>query len=287
LVAPVAASNRLLDAKLQSLERLADLGDVSDAAEQLTRDLTLAQGGLAVLEAHGDDVQAKALLEQALTANIHYAGKVKAASAGLDAARASAAARAADQAARSYSAAGTAAPKLALPRAGLFLSAGLLQTFASEQAQTQATSSAALRSYAQAIDSLLRNSAVTRSDLRSLIGDVRRNRLSASQAASQIASVINQRRELSNQVSAAATPPQFRSASIKLVNSINAALDDDYAIQAWINARYGGDSYAVRRAFSRHQAATARASAAKADFLGLYNLLRGRFLGLRPISVSY
>jgi hypothetical protein len=290
LVTPVAASDRLLDATLQAVDRPADLGDVAEAASRLTRDLTLAAGGLTILDAGGDDLQVKALLGQALTANLSYAEKVKTAADGLNPVRASAAATAGQQAAQSYSAVGSAAPKLALPQTGVFLSAGQLQALAADQvkqAQAKATSTAALRSYVRSIDSLLRNSADTRANLASLIAGIRNGQVSPSQATSEIASTINQRQDLQNQVSAVPTPAPFRNAAVKLRDSIKVSLDDDYAIQGWINAWFDGDSYAFERAFARHETATARASAAKADFLALYNRLRGRFLKLPPLRVSY
>jgi hypothetical protein len=279
-----------LNAKLQSVDQPADLGGVADAASQLTRDLTLAEGGLTILDARGDDVEAKALLEQALTANLGYAEKVKTAADGLNQVRASAAATAGQQAAQSYSVVGATAPTLALPPTGVFLSTSQLQALATEQAeqaQAKATSTAALRSYVRSIDSLLRNSADTRANLASLIADIRNGQVSASQATSEIASIINQRQDLQNQVSAVPTPSQFRNAAVKLRDSIEASLDDDYAIQGWITAWFDGDSYAFERAFARHEAATARASAAKAEFLALYNRLRSRFLKLPSLSVSY
>jgi hypothetical protein len=289
LIAPVTASNRLLSVKLRSA-RLSNLGDVAGAAAQLTRDLTQAEGALMMLEVRGDDRQAKALLAQALTANLGYGEKVEAAADGLDELRASAAATAGRQAAQSYSAAGSAAPKLVLPQTAIFQSASQLQSLAAdqaEQAHARAALIAAISSYVRSIDGLLRNSARTRASLATLIASVRGDRVSASQATAQIASIISQRQGLQTQVASVPTPTEFRNAAVRLRNSIRASLDDDYAIQEWISARFAGNSSAVKRAFARHDAATARASAAKADFLVLYNRLRSRFLKLPPIRVSY
>src|SRR5262249_36997023 len=141
--------------------------------------------------------------------------------------------------------------------------------------------------YVRSIDALLENSAETRDNLGSLITDVDNNLLSPTQASAQIASIINQRQDLQNQVAAVAAPPGYRVAAEKLRDSIAAALDDDYAIQGLINSWYDGDVYAYDHAYSRHDEATARATAAKSDFLALYNRLRAQRLHLQPIDVNY
>jgi hypothetical protein len=297
LIAPVSASDRLLDTRLRSVAGISELGDVAAAASQLTRDLTLAEGGLNVLDVRNDEQRAKALLGQALAANLGYAEQVRTAAASLDLARASAAASAGRQAAQSYSAAGAGAPKLALPPAAVFGSASSLEALAADQAKEEQTkasadaaraaSAAAVRTYVRSIDSLLRTSAQTRRDLATLITATRNGRVSAARATSEIASIISQRQGLQNQVSTVPAPPGFRGAAARLRGSIDASLNDDYAIQGWISAWFAGDSAAFERAFARHEAATARASAAKGRFLALYNRLRSRLLNLTPLNVSY
>jgi hypothetical protein len=283
------AADEFLDGKLQSASG-EDLASVADAASQLAQELTRAQGGLTVLIVDGPDGERKALLGTALAANLSYAEKVQTAASGLNPIRASAATTAGQQAAQAFTAVSAAAPKLRVPQSGLFLSATQLQTLAAERArraQSQATSKAALRTYVRSIDSLLRNSAETKANLGSLIDDIRNGQMSPSQATSEIASIVNQRQDLQNQASAVATPPVFRVAAERLRASVKAALDDDYAIQGWITAWFDNDAYAFDRAFSRHEDATARASAAKASFLSVYNRLRASYLKLPPLNVSY
>jgi hypothetical protein len=136
---------------------------------------------------------------------------------------------------------------------------------------------------AQTVD----ESADTRSNLGTLIGDIESGQLSASQASAQIASIINQRQDLQNQAAVVSTPPSFTVAADKLRESIAAALEDDYAIQAWINAWYDDDPYAYERAYAEHEQATAQATTSKADFLSTYNDLRSKHLKLAPIDVNY
>jgi len=204
-----------------------------------------------VLDTSGKDAAAKRLLDQALAANISYLDRISVAASGLTAVRASAAVTAEAQVVQSYSMLSASVPGLTVLSNAIFASASQLQTLAAAQenaAQAQATatqakaaSTAALRTYVRSIDSLLQNSADTRSNLGALIGDIQNGQLSASGAASEISSIINQRQDLQNQVSAVATPTTFRVAAAKLRDSIAASLQDDYAIQGWINAWYDNE----------------------------------------------
>jgi hypothetical protein len=290
LIAPVRAADAFLDTKLQASDQDDDLSDVAEAASQLVQELTRAQGALSVLSAEGSDGEAKVLLNQAFIANLSYAEKVESAAKGLNTVRASAASTAGQQAAQAFTAVAATEPKLIVPENGLFLSATQLQALAAERAkaaQARVASANSMRTYVRSIDGLLRSSAETKTNLGLLIDDIRNGQLSPSQATSQIASIINQRQDLQNQVSAVPAPPAFRAAADRLRASIKAALDDDYAIQGWITAWFDNDAYAFDRAFSRHEEATARASTAKAGFLALYNRLRARYLKLPPLDVSY
>ena len=125
------------------------------------------------------------------------------------------------------------------------------------------------------------------SNLGGLISDIENGQLSPSQATAQIASIINQRQDLQNQVIAVPTPTAFQPAAEKLRGSIAAALEDDYAIQGWIAGWYDDDAYAYDRAYARHEQATATASAAKSDFLATYNQLRATELHLPSLDVDF
>jgi hypothetical protein len=297
VVAPVATADRRLDARLQSAETSRDLAGVSKAAASVVERVTRAQGALAVVDAKTKDAPMKTLVSQALDANLAYATKVHAATRQLSAVRAAASATASQQTAQAYQAVAAAAPTVTVPSTGVFLSVGQLGLLAAQQEkaaeakrQQRAAKASALnviRTYVRSIDSLLRNSADTRGNLGTLIDDIRSEAIDGSQATAQIASIINQRQDLQNQVSAVPAPTSFRAAADQLRDSLKSALDDDYAIQSWVNAWYMDDVYAFERAYARHETATAQASAAKASFLDTYNRLRARYLHLAPIDVAY
>jgi hypothetical protein len=288
LLSPVAAADAHLDTTLQSAADEKQLPAIGRAAAAAREKVVSAEGGLAVLNPHGKDAAAKRALARALYANLSYLDKMTAASGNLTAVRAAAAQTAAEQTASAFAAVGN--PKVVVPAASAFSSAGQLHELATAEQTSSAKKSqatAAIREYVQAIDSLLQNSADTRSNLGTMISDIQQSQLSAAQATSQIASIINQRQDLQNQASAVAAPAAFRAASAKLRSSITAALADDYAIQSWINAWYDNDSYAFNNAYTRHLDATAKATEAKASFLATYNRLRSRYLHLKPINLNY
>jgi hypothetical protein len=172
----------------------------------------------------------------------------------------------------------------------VYLPTAQLTTLAAQQQkeqQAKAATLSAIRSYVRSIDGLLRNSADTRSNLGNLINDAESGQIDSVQASAEIQGVINQRQDLQNQVSAVSAPAAFANASSSLRDSISASLQDDIAIQRWMNAWEAGDIAGESTAYQQHLAATETASSAKASFLGLYNQLRDRYLHLSPIDVAY
>jgi tRNA A-37 threonylcarbamoyl transferase component Bud32 len=139
--------------------------------------------------------------------------------------------------------------------------------------------------YTEQIDRLLTNSAETRMDLGALVRAASNRSIPYDDARGRIAAIINQRQNLQNSVASVETPPAFRQAAELLRKSIRAALDDDFAIQAWINALYRDDPSASRR-LSEHLAASKRASAAKQRFVDTYDRLRASLLDLPPLKVG-
>ena len=293
ILAPVVQADGALDAKLQAADRPDQLGPVAAAASSAHQEVVRAQGTATVLDVPGSQKAAKALLDQALAANLAYLDKVTSASSSLGGPRATAAATAAQQAAQSFTSLAAAEPKLTVPATSAFLSVNQLQALATAQEkqtaakQAKAQSSAALRSYVRSIDGLLQNSAETRTNLGALIGDIQGNQITATEATSQISSIINQRQDLQNQVAAVPAPAPFRAVAEKLRSSIAAALADDYAIQGWISAWYDNDPYSFNRAYAKHEQATTTATTAKSAFLADYNRLRAKYLHLPPLDVSY
>jgi hypothetical protein len=297
VLAPVVTADGDVDLKLQMTHDGRDLAAVRTAAEAARQATVKAQGAVTVLEASSKDARTKALLDQALGANQAYLDKITEAATALTPLRAASAVTAARQAAQSFSTLATTTPTVTLPTDADFGSVEQLQTLAAAQAKAaaqravaaraKAQTRAAERSYVNSIDALLENSSETRANLGSLITDIENDQLSPTQASAQIASIINQRQDLQNQVAAVAAPARFRLAAEKLRDSIAAALDDDYAIQGWINGWYDADLYAYERSYSQHEQATARATAAKSDFLALYNQLRAERLQLQPLDVNY
>jgi hypothetical protein len=288
-LADVAAADQALSAKLATAGEQSDLVAIADEAAATATALTSAQGAIGVL-ATGSDAAVGAALQDAIAADVGYVNAVKTAAAHLTQSTASAAETAGQQAGQAYQTIASSHPDIHVPAARLFFSARQLVALAGEAQRTsdkKATDTGTLRTYVRSIDSLLRNSAETRSNLGTLITDIQNGQVDAAQAASTISSIINQRQDLQNQVAAVPAPPVFRSAAERLRASLAAALEDDYAIQSWINAWYANDVYGYNRAFDRHEDATAKATRAKAEFLDLYNRLRSRYLRLTRLDVAY
>jgi hypothetical protein len=288
-LAGVAAADESLSTKLAAASEESDLTAIADEAAATAAALTSAQGAIGVL-ASGSDAAVGAALQDAIAADASYVHAVKAAATNLTPFTASAAETAGQQAGQAYQTFAASHPDIDVPAARLFLSAHQLVVLSSElqrATEKKATDTGTLRTYVRSIDSLLRNSAETRSNLGALITDIQNGQIDAAQAAATISSIINQRQDLQNQVSAVAAPSAFRAAADRLRQSLATALEDDYAIQSWINAWYANDVYAYNRAFGRHEDATAKATRAKADFLDLYNRLRNRYLHLPRLDVAY
>jgi hypothetical protein len=143
----------------------------------------------------------------------------------------------------------------------------------------RASATAAARAYARQIDALLRNSAETRSDLGALIAGIQNGTIAAYEARTQIDAILNQRQDLQNAVAAVAAPAALQHAATLLRDSIGAAIDDDQAIQGWINAWYVDDVATFNRYWAEHLDATAAATRAKEAFAAEYSEARAR-LGL-------
>jgi hypothetical protein len=299
-MAPVVASDEALSQRLAAVQGGGDLVSVSEAATAAADVLGSARGAIGVL-ATGSNATRGAALQNALAADLAYVTAVKAAAKQLTPGRASASVTAGQQAGQAYQDAAPLTPTLTVPAASAYLPAQQLVTLAEQlktaeqaakqkaqrAAQQKDSATTAIGTYLRSIDSLLRNSADTRSNLGTLIGQVQSGQLDAAQATSTIAGVINQRQDLQNQASALPAPAAFRTTADLLRQSIAASLQDDYAIQSWINAWYSNDQTGFDRAYSQHLQATAQASRAKATFLAAYNPLRSRYLHLTPLDVAY
>ena len=285
VVEPVAAASATLGNALSDAEKPADLAAVKAAAGELQTVVSTASGAAGVLNVEDTDAERLASVRNALTATGDYASRVAAAAESLSPARAKAAGTAGAAARNSWATVAAQSSGLTVPGEQAFTSAEQLATIAEGQRQQQAqqtSGTAAARAYVEKIDRLLTNSAETRGDLGALIGDVQQGTISSSEARARIGAIINQRQGLQNEVATVDAPAPFRRSSELLRASITAALDDDFAIQGWINAWFDGDSYSFDRFYGEHEQATARATAAKRAFVEEYNGVRARVLKLGP-----
>jgi zinc-ribbon domain len=285
VVAPVVAAAANLADTLSDAEESADLPTVAAAGQELERATSTATGAASVLRVDDEEAEQLELLRAALTASGQYAQRLIAASEQLSRARASAAETAADAALNRWTSLAAAGAGIDTPDEQAFTAVAQLATIATareERAAEHARGQAAARGYVEKIDRLLTNSAETRDDLGALITDVQDNTIAASEARARIAAIINQRQGLQNAVASIDVPPAFRRSSELLRASITAALDDDFAIQGWINAWYDYDARSYERFYSEHEQATARASAAKRAFVDEYDRVRKRRLKLGP-----
>ena len=172
IMGPVVAADSDLAAKLQTADTPDQLRPVSLAAGVTRQTIVQAQGALTVVDASGRNAAAKALLDQALVANLGYVDRVAAATVDLSTVRASAAATAGQQAAESFAAL-AATPKMALPVSSAFLSASQLQSLATDNEElaarrvATARGDAALYSIGGSVSGLL-GTAVLQDDSESL-----------------------------------------------------------------------------------------------------------------------
>ena len=144
IMGPVVAADSDLDAKLQTADTPDQLRPVSLAAGVTRQAIVQAQGALTVVDASGPDAAAKALLDQALVANLAYVDRVTAATDDLSTVRASAAVTAGQQAAESFTAL-AATPNLSVPASSAFLSASQLQSLATDNGELAARKAATAR----------------------------------------------------------------------------------------------------------------------------------------------
>jgi zinc-ribbon domain len=292
LLAPVDQAGDRLGEELAEAERPADAVATRPAADELADAATRASGALSVLQLAPADERARRLLEDALTATRDYGRRVAAASEDLSSTRARAAETAGQEARIAFVAASAAAPGLATPSERAFTSAAGLTAIADAQhagETTQEAARTAARAYVERIDRLLTNSAETRGDLGELITDVQNGTIASSEARARIQAIISQRQDLQNAVAAIDTPSPFRRSSELLRRSIRASLDDDFAIEGWINAWYDGDTHSFERFYREHLAATASASSAKREFVREYDRARRLILrlGASPAGSRY
>jgi hypothetical protein len=288
-MAPVMNADSLLSNRLSRVQRNIDLAAVRNTADSDASALTSALGAVSVIGG-GKNAASGQLLHGALIADLAYANAAKSAATGLTPGTATALQTAGQQAADAYQAFSAAVPTVTVPQQRMYLTNAQLVTLAGQQQkaiQAKAAKTGAIRSYVRSIDNLLRNSADTRSNLGNLISDAQSGQVDSVQASAEIQSVVSQRQDLQNQVSAVSTPTAFAAASSGLRDSISASLQDDLAIQRWINAWEAGDVLGEESAYQQHLSATSTASSAKASFLATYNRLRARYLHLPPLNVAY
>jgi S1-C subfamily serine protease len=144
-----------------------------------------------------------------------------------------------------------------------------------------------VRAFVNALDSVLIESANTRSDLGQLINEVNQQSITADEALSRIDRVINQRNALRTATEQVTPPPQFGYAFSLLRRSIQLSLSDDLAIRDWIQDLINGDQAAADSDWQRQLSLSSQASSAKSTFLSVYNRLRSRLLNLPPLEINY
>ena len=148
-----------------------------------------------------------------------------------------------------------------------------------------ATSSAA--DYSNAVDGALIDSARTRGSLGDLITAVNNGAIAETDADAAINSIIDQRRQLLQAVTVVPAPAAFVRSAQLLRASLVVALSDDLAIQSWIAAMYQSDPATANSYWQRQLQLSNEASAAKSQFLTVYNAKRSALLGLPPLDVAY
>lgn len=139
--------------------------------------------------------------------------------------------------------------------------------------------------YVRQLDSLLANSARTRGDLGGLISDVQRRSISRQSALDRINQIIGERKSLRESLPVD-QPDSFRHAQSSLRSSVDASIEDDQAVESWIEAFFDRSPAAASR-FAEVRRLSFAASARKSEFLSEYNQLRQQKLGLAPLNVSY
>jgi S1-C subfamily serine protease len=153
--------------------------------------------------------------------------------------------------------------------------------------QVSASGSPTPAAYADAVDTALVDSARTRTGLADLIDGVNNGSYDLQTADAAINAVIDQRRQLLDDVQSVDPPAAFARSAQLLKASLVAAIADDLAVEAWIHAKYNGNAAEASDAWQRNIAASERATAAKSEFLRVYNGVRKRLLRLAPLDVAY
>lgn len=155
------------------------------------------------------------------------------------------------------------------------------------QPSAQAKARKASQAYVKTIDGMLIDSARTRADLGTLISHVNQYAIPYAQAAAEIDAITEQRRSLLAAASSVAPPSSFARSATLLRRSLVASIDDDLAIESWINAKYAGSTAEEAYYWQRNVSLSTAASAAKAAFLREYNARRSALLNEPPLNVQY
>jgi len=295
IMAPVSSDLSTLSDDLGSTVGAADMSTIRSDATRLSSSASTAVANAQALKLKSTDKTARTQLVSALQATAAFGRSTAAAAKSPSAAGVSRMQSDAADARRTYAAVAQTAPGLSLPANREFLVSALASYVNRQQAAAKAKTArtsiglAAARSYASRIDSLLQNSADTRGDLGRLVVGIQNGTLSAYEAKSQISAILNQRQDLQNSVSLVDAPSPFAHAQQLLRASLTAAIDDDTAIQGWIDAWATNDTYGMNSFWQQHLDATARASSAKAEFVQAYNTARDRVLhkGPSPTGTNY
>jgi S1-C subfamily serine protease len=144
-----------------------------------------------------------------------------------------------------------------------------------------------VRSFVQALDRVLIQSAHTHGDVGQLVSEVQRGAIGAAEAQSRIGAIIGQRSALRSTVEHFTPPSEFKDAFAVLHESIELLLEDDLAVRNWIGDLINGDQTAADNNLQRQLVLSNRASLAKRAFLAQYNDLRMRLLELPALEVDY
>jgi S1-C subfamily serine protease len=144
-----------------------------------------------------------------------------------------------------------------------------------------------VRSFVQALDRVLVQSAHTHGDVGQLVIEVQRGTIGAAEAQSRIGAIIGQRSALRSTVERFTPPSEFKGAFTLLHESIQLLLEDDLAVRNWIGDLINGDQTAADNNLQRQLVLSNRASLAKRAFLSQYNELRTRLLELPALEVDY
>jgi hypothetical protein len=291
VMASVSADLGALSGDLSSTLTAADLSRVRSDAVRLSSSSATAGSSVQGFKLESAERTAGQQLASALQATAAFGRDIATAANSPTAVTVARTQADASDARRAFSALAQSAPGLSLPATSEFSVAALAGYVSQKQAAVKAAASgtAQARDYVSRIDSLLSNSADTRGGLGQLIAGIENGLLSAPEAKSQIAATLSQRQDLQNSVSLVAAPAPFARAQQLLRLSLTAAIADDTAIQGWIDAWDTGDSYGLNMFWRQHLDATARASAAKADFVQAYDAARSKVLhtGPSPVGANY